>query len=115
MPIGQPNTLTQCRRFFAEPDRPRQRQYEALRAYFLDNIQSPEVARRFGYTPGSFRVLCCQFRRRPHPEFFLVTRPGPRHQPQKTRARQLIVQMRKQNYSVYDISASLKEQNMALS
>ncbi|MBU4201476.1 MAG: hypothetical protein KKG09_00415 [Verrucomicrobia bacterium] len=51
----------------------------------------------------------------PHPEFFLAPRPGPRNQPKKTRARQIIVQMRKQNYSVYDISASLIEQNMALS
>jgi MFS family permease len=34
------------------------RQYEALRAYFVDELPSKEVAERFGYAPGSFRVLC---------------------------------------------------------
>lgn len=53
-----PKDLTDCRRFFNEPAAPRQRQYEALRAYFLDQLSSAEAARRFGYTPGAFRVLC---------------------------------------------------------
>ena len=37
--------------------------YEALRAYFVEDRASAEVAKAFGYTPGSFRVLCHQFRR----------------------------------------------------
>ena len=40
--------------FFLEPATPRQRQYEALRAYFVEQLPVKEVATRFGYTPGAF-------------------------------------------------------------
>jgi hypothetical protein len=56
---------------------PIHRQYEALRAYFLDGRPSQEVAARFGYTPGSFRVLCHEFRQDPARPFFLASRQGP--------------------------------------
>jgi hypothetical protein len=61
--IGAPYSLTDCRRFFAKPATARQRQYEALRAFYLDDLPSADVARRFGYSAGAFRVLCHAFRR----------------------------------------------------
>ena len=109
-----PKELTECRRFFNEPAAPRQRQYEALRAYFVDQRSSTETARRFGYTPGAFRVLCHAFRRDQLPQFFATARPGPQTQPKKTRAQEQIVALRKRNYSVYEISQALKEQGIAL-
>jgi hypothetical protein len=115
MPLGAPNGLTDCRRFFAEPAHPRQRIYEALRAFFVEQRSSHEVARAFGYTPGSFRVLCHQFRRDPDPQFFVSPSPGPRSQPHKSKAHALVVALRKQNHSVYEISAALKEQGAPLS
>jgi len=115
MPLGEPNTLTQCQRFFLEPQNARQRMYEALRCYFIEGLPSHEVARTFGYTPGSFRVLCHQFRRDPDPQFFITSTPGPREQPRKNAARALIETLRKQNYSVYEISDILKEQRKPLS
>ena len=36
-----------------------------LRAFFLEGRPSHEVARDFGYSAGSFRVLCHAFRRDP--------------------------------------------------
>jgi hypothetical protein len=57
--------LTQLERIFLEPTDATHRQYEALRAYFVEGLPSHEVAKRFGYTPGSFRVLCHQFRKNP--------------------------------------------------
>jgi hypothetical protein len=59
---GAPYSITECQRFFEEPATPRQRQYEALRAYFLEELPSEEVARNFGYSPAAFRVLCHAFR-----------------------------------------------------
>ena len=115
MPLGEPNTLTQCQRFFLEPQNAKQRMYEALRCYFIEGQPSHEVARMFGYTPGSFRVLCHQFRRDPDPRFFITSTPGPREQPRKNAARALIETLRKQNYSVYEISHILKEQRKPLS
>ena len=89
--------------------------YEALRAYFMENRSSQEVARAFGYSPGSFRVLCHQFRREPAPEFFAAIKHGPQAQPKKSKAHDLIVTLRKQNHSVYEISQALKELNTPLS
>ena len=115
MHIGEPKDLTQVRRFFLEPASPRQRQYEALRAYFVDDCSSEEAARRFGYSPGAFRVLCHQFRRDALPEFFATGKTGPRAQPKKSPARERIVALRKRNYSVYEISTVLHEEGAALS
>ena len=115
MPIGEPKSLTSCRRFFLEPLTAKQRQYEALRAYFVEQRPSKEVAHAFGYTEGAFRVLCHQFRRDPQPTFFVNPQPGPRHQPKKSAARAMIEQLRKQNYSVYEIAEALKEHGTPLS
>jgi hypothetical protein len=115
MGLGQPKSLTQCRRFFLEAQTPRQRTYEALRAYFVEERPSQEVARAFGYSPGAFRVMCHQFRRERAPVFFVTPQRGPRTQPKKAAARATIVALRKQNYSVYDISEALKDRQLPLS
>ena len=112
--INKPFTLTDPSRFFRQPALPKQRQYEALRAYFLEGRPSQEVARAFGYSPGAFRVLCYDFCHNPQPAFFLTTRPGPRVQPKKSAARPLIIALRKQNHSVYEISEALKAQKLPL-
>ena len=103
------------RRFFAEPSHPRQRMYEALRAYFLEGRSSQEVAGDFGYTAGSFRVLCHAFRREREPQFFVSPTPGPREQPKKAKAHDLVIALRKQNHSVYEIAEALKERALPLS
>ncbi len=113
--IGAPKDISDLRRFFLEPGHPRQRQYEALRAYFIENKPVKEIARAFGYSVGSFNVLCHHFRRDPDPVYFCSPRRGPRSQPKKSAARDLIVQLRKQNYSVYEISHTLKERDCPLS
>ena len=114
MPIGSPIDLTKCRRFFEKPATPSQRQYEALRAYFVEGLASAEVARRFGYSPAAFRMLCYDFRRGQLPNFFAPRQPGPREQPKKSKVREHVVALRKRNYSIYDISRALKEQGMSL-
>lgn len=115
MAIGIPIILTEPRRFFLEPKPPKQRQYEALRAFYVEGRPSQDVARAFGYSAGAFRVLCHAFRRDPHPTFFVASRPGPRSQPKKSAARSLVIALRKQNHSVYEISQALKERQVPLS
>lgn len=115
MRLSKPKEIRDCRSFFAEPRHPKQRMYEALRAYFFEDRPSREAARAFGYSPGSFQVLCHRFRRDPDPVFFVSPKRGPRCQPKKSAARQMIVQLRKQNYSVYEISEALKEADRPLS
>jgi hypothetical protein len=98
--------LTLTRRFL-EPSNATHRQYEALRAFFVDGVPSAEAAARFGYTPGSFRVLVHQFRHQPQRDFFVAT-PHERRPPGKQkRLRDQVVALRKQNLSVHDISRAL--------
>jgi hypothetical protein len=51
-----------CEHFFRHPRQPQQRQYEALRACFVERRPLPEIARQFGFAHGSLRNLVCQFR-----------------------------------------------------
>jgi hypothetical protein len=115
MVIGELKDLSAIRRFFLQPASPKQRQYEALRAFFVEGRPAAEVASSFGYSVGAFHVLCHHFRRDPAPAFFLTPRHGPQAQPKKSAARDLIVHLRKQNHSVYEISHQLKEQGHPLS
>jgi len=50
------------RNYFLRPSSPSQRQYEALRAVFVDGHCQKDVAERFGYSYGAFRLLVLQFR-----------------------------------------------------
>lgn len=109
------STLNDITRAFLQPSNATHRQYEALRAYFVEGLSSEEAAKRFGYTPGSFRVLCHQFRQNPHREFFLAPAKGPQKAPRIDRARQEVIALRKQNLSIYDISRALKETGNDLS
>jgi len=111
---NSPDSLTIEARFFLEPASSSQRQYEALRAFFVDGLSSADASRRFGYTPGSFRVLCHHFRRS-KPDFFRELNRGPHSQPKKDAVRDLILAMRKQNLSIYDIESALKTQQTPLS
>lgn len=108
-------TLTALARAFLEPSNSTHRQYEALRAYFVERTPSAEAAARFSYTPGSFRVLCHEFRRNPGRPFFLAPSKGPRQAPRKERVRETVVALRKQNQSIYDIHAALTKEGTPLS
>ncbi len=103
--------------FFLQPLKPMQRQYEALRAYFVEGLPSKQVAEQFGYSPGSFRVLCHEFRRDPDRQerFFKEVRRGPQSAPARDRVRELVVAMRKRNLSVYDIQQELRSEGHDLS
>jgi hypothetical protein len=50
------------RRFFVQPLGPQQRQYEALRAVFVEGWSQKEIAHRYHYSHGTLRVLVRQFR-----------------------------------------------------
>ena len=106
--------LTLPRRFL-EPSNSTHRQYEALRAFFVDGLPSAQAAARFGYTPGSFRVLVHQFRNQPKRDFFAPTARDGRPAGKQTRLREQVVALRKQNLSVHDISRALAREGESLS
>ena len=107
--------LTSLADRFLQPVNSTQRQYEALRAYFVQGLPSAEAATRFGYSPGSFRVLVHEFRQNPQRAFFRTPAKGPQTAPKKDRLRDRVVALRKQNLSIYDISTTLHDEGHSLS
>jgi hypothetical protein len=49
-------------RFFLEPKLTFHRQYEALRAIFVEGEPLDQVAERFGYKSSTLRSMACRFR-----------------------------------------------------
>lgn len=98
------NRLTNPKAFFLEASHTRHRQYEALRAFYVEGLSSPQAALTFGYRPGSFRILCHRFLHGLIDRDFF--RALPQGRPPKSRhdlLRQRVIDLRKQNYSIYDI------------
>lgn len=52
-----------CRQFFERPDQTYHRQYEALRAVFVDGRRQKDVAEEFGYQYSTLRQLVYEFRK----------------------------------------------------
>ena len=112
--------LTPEQKAFLCPTNATHRQYEALRAYFVDKLPSMEAARKFGYTPGSFRVLCHQFRQDPQRQFFVPERSSRQAEPvspdsRTSRLHDRVVVLRKQNFSIHDITRALAHDGEKLS
>jgi hypothetical protein len=53
---------TACLQFFTKPTQTYHRQYEALRAIFVDHRSQKEVAEQFGYQYLALRQLVHEFR-----------------------------------------------------
>jgi transposase len=109
------NSLSPEARFFLEPEQPKQRQYEALRAYFVENLPPKDVAARFGYSTGAFYVLCHKFRNDPKRKYFVETKRGPKYSPKRDQSRERVIALRKKNNSVQDIHLALRHEGIRLS
>ena len=104
---------------FLSPVNALHRQYEALRAFYVDKVPGKDVASRFNYTPGSFRLLCHQFRQNPEVPFFLENRHALRAAAAAAKKppalHERVIALRKQNCSIYDIQRALEQKHQSLS
>lgn len=114
MPFQSKDRLTLAKHFL-EPANSHHRQYEALRAYFVEQRPAAEVAEQFGYTPGTLRVMACEFRRNPTRSFFLPSERQVRPDSKRTRLREPVISLRKQNLSIHDISRALSREGQPVS
>jgi len=109
----------QIAKFFFDPVLPAAKQYEGLRAYFVEECSARKIALRLGYTLSSFQTLVRDFKANlkegRKPEFFISHRPGPKTTPKKDLVRMEAITLRKQNYSIYDIQALLKTKGHIIS
>jgi transposase len=94
-------------RYFAYPQSPGQKQYEALRAFYVDKLPARVVADRFGYTLASFNALRHKFKTRTL-SFQFTDKPGPRGSRLPTDIQERIFEIRRlHNLSSYHIAEIL--------
>lgn len=98
--------------FFSNPHSIAQKQYEALRMYYMENVTAKEVAKKFGYTYRGFTTIITDFRKKLNNDeidnlFFLpINRGRPVSEPVST-TNDFIISLRKKFYSVADIKIQL--------
>jgi hypothetical protein len=92
--------------YFTAPSGVAHRQYEALRAYFVEGLPAAQAAVRFGYAPSTMVAMIRDFTPQ-HADFFVDRRPGRRSAPAKQAARQQVLRLRAQGHSVTEIEAAL--------
>jgi transposase len=92
--------------YFAEPGEPAQRRYEALRAYFVDELSAAQVATRFGYSPAVVHQMACDLRAG-RAVFFRDSKPGPKGARKAGRIRDEVLALRARDRSIEEIAAAL--------
>ena len=121
--------MTDYTRAFLKPTVPLFARYEIVRACMVDNESQRSVAERFGYSYGSVRNLCSQFRKNPTTAFFLPSRRGGTTKPESTAAAtrsktadalmqrtQRILTMRHElNLSAVEIAETLRQEGQRVS
>jgi transposase len=107
--------------YFLKPVTVAQKQYEALRAFFLENQSADEVAARFGYSVSALYSLTRDFRgflRKDGADedmFFASHTRGRKEKDCGGELTALLVSLRKKNLSVPDIKALADAQGHAVS
>jgi transposase len=100
---------------FTQPTVAAHRRYEALRAYYVEDLSPAEIAARFGYTKASVQTLISQYRQADPGELFQVSRPGPKRQPKKDAARERVIELRRARHGIEEIVAELERAGTPLS
>ena len=95
-------------RYFAHPESSGQRQYEALRAFYVEKLPAKVVADGFGYTLASFNALRHKFKTR-QLTFQFTEQPGPHGSRISKEIQQRIFDIRRthnlSNYRIAEILA----------
>ena len=95
-------------RYFIHPESAGQKQYEALRAFYIDRLPARVVADRFGYTLASFNALRHKFKTR-ELTFQFTEKPGPHGSRIAEEVQQRIFEIRRthnlSNYRIAEILA----------
>jgi len=100
---------------FTQPTVAAHRRYEALRAYFVEELTAAQIAERFGYTKASVQTLISEYRQADVGEFFNASRPGPKRQPKKDAARERAIELRRSRHGIEEIVAELERVGTPLS
>ncbi len=101
--------------YFLTPAGASQRRYEALRAYFTQDMPAAEVADRFGYSTASVHQMATLLRGGKM-SLFTDPRPGPKGPRKATgELRSRVLALRAAGHSVTEISAALTAEGLPVS
>lgn len=97
---------------FLQPNSVSQKQYEALRMYYVEKKTAREVAEKFGYKYRAFTSLVSDFKRNTTQanfteQFFLQKKTGRPSVKESEKIKNIAVKLRKKNFSIEDIKVSL--------
>ncbi len=106
--------------YFNNPKMISQKQYEALRMFFLEKIAAKEVAKKFGYTYRGFTTIISNFRKQLKSDplnnpFFSDKKKGRKHRKDSSEIISLITNLRKKYYSIQDIKVFLNGKGHSVS
>ncbi len=108
------------KQFFTSPQNSTQKQYEALRAFFVGDCTAPEIAQQFGYTLNSFYSLIRDFKKKLAKDsqgsfFFAAHQRGRKPKDATGKITSMILNLRKKYLSVPDIKTVLDVQGKRVS
>lgn len=109
-----------AKQYFTNPASIAQKQYEALRMYYIEGKTSKEVAEIFGYKHRGFTTIVTEFnkklkRGKVEDIFFKPTQKGRKSTADVSKAKDIIISLRKSYHSVEEIKVILdgKDFNIA--
>ena len=117
---GMKGSMMKPREYFTSPENILQKQYEALRAFYLDNLSATQTAEKFGYTLSSLYSLIRDFKKTLAKEkyeipFFATRKTGRKQKDTTGEIKQLIISLRKKYLSVPDIKSVMDSLNCNIS
>lgn len=106
--------------YFSRPQSIPQKQYEALRCYFLGLEKAQVVAQKFGYTYRGFTTIVSDFRKRLkqyslQDPFFQPRPKGRTKSVSDGEVREVVIGLRKKYYSVEDIKVTVDSKGLQAS
>ncbi len=98
--------------YFLLPESIKQKQYEALRMYFVEGATAKEVVQKFGYKHRDFTTIVTEFRKKLKDNdgdnlFFAPSQRGRRPINEVSEAKDIIIGLRKNYHSIEEIKAVL--------
>lgn len=104
--------------FFLKPALALQRQYEALRAFYVDKKTAKQVAEQFGFSENYFNKLRSYFHQTLEqgqiPNIFVTPTPGRNPKFVEPDIKHQVISLRKKNHSIVDIKAILDAKQIHL-
>lgn len=104
--------------YFSSPKNSLHVNYEALREFYIENKTASEVATKFGLGLAYFKKIKYNFQQqlKNHQDpFFSQAKRGPKKKNTSKNTIDIVIELRKKNYSVLDIRSILESKNIKIS